>query len=148
MANDSAERGRTHRSIGGWTWCLLLAAVAVALPTLAVNDAIKGPEMLRHRGVKATASVIDSGSKTCEVMFVVRSDGPPRLETERLDAYFHVGEKIPVVYDPRHPSTVRVADSIGAVREYVTHVPIVALGLAAAFGAIAVFRRTSPKRRA
>src|SRR5262249_53406550 len=131
---------------GNWLWCVVLAAVAVTLPVLAVRDALDHAELLRHHGVRVTADVVDNHGKSCDVTFIDRSHGTPKLETERLEAYFHVGRKLNVVYDPRHPSTIDLASSIGVVREYLYRAPLIAIALIAAFGAVVVFRRTSPGR--
>lgn len=147
MTEHLAGHSRTHRSVGGWSWCVVLVAVAAALPTLAVRDAVEHAELLRHHGVRVTADVVDTQGKACDVVFVDRSHGTPKVERERLDAYFHVGRKLNVVYDPRNPATIALASDIGVVREYLYRAPLIAIGLAAACGAFVVFRRTSPRRR-
>jgi hypothetical protein len=139
---------RAHRSVGAWLGCALLVGVAVALPTLAIRDAQQNAEVLRQRGVRVTADVLESHGKTCEVLFIDRSSGTPRMEIETLyGGYAPVGRKLDVVYDPRHPATIAYANSIGVVREYLYRAPLVAIALAAAVGAIVVFRRTRPARR-
>jgi hypothetical protein len=97
----------------------------------------------RGQAVGVTGRTTDTQGKSCDAVFVDRSHGTPKVETERLDAYFHVGRKLNVVYDPQHPSTIAVASSVGVVREYLYRAPLIAIALAAACGAFAVFRRTS-----
>lgn len=80
MAKHLAGPAHIHRSVGSWMWCIVLAAVAAALPTLAVRDALEHAELLRHHGVRVTAEVIDTHVKSCDVVFVDRSDGTPRVE--------------------------------------------------------------------
>lgn len=147
MGKNLGGRTRTHRSVGQWMLCIFLAVVAVMLPTLAIRDALGHAELLRHRGITVMADVVATRAKSCEVIFVDRSHGTAQVQQERLYAYFHVGRKIEVVYDPQNPSTIATADSIGVVREYLYRAPLMLIALAAGCGAVAVFLRSRPKRR-
>ncbi|WP_433179734.1 hypothetical protein [Actinoallomurus sp. CA-150999] len=142
MAVRPAGNIRTRRSTANWLWCLVFAAIAVTLPTLAIRDALRHAELLRHHGVRVTADVLGSTGNSCDITFVDRSNGTPEVEKFSGCKYARIGEKLAVVYDPRHPSTIAYANSIGVMREYAIRAPLMLVSLVAAVGAVAIFRRT------
>ncbi|WP_433463509.1 hypothetical protein [Spirillospora sp. CA-128828] len=146
MAVGPAGNLRTHRSAANWVWCLLFAAIAVTLPTFAIRDAQRHAELLRHHGVRVTADVLGSTGNSCDITFVDRSHGTPKIEVEKFYGckYARTGEKLAVVYDPRHPSTIAYADSIGVIREYAVRAPLMLISLASGLGALIIFLRTRP----
>lgn len=127
MGERPAVRARTHRSAAAWLSCLVLVAVAVTLPALAVRDARGHAELLRHRGVRVTADVVGSDANACEVAFVDRGRGGPRQVDEKMYGCHsgRVGEKPAVVYDPRHPAMIDYASRIGVTREYALRAPLI-----------------------
>ncbi|MEV0406456.1 hypothetical protein [Actinoallomurus sp. NPDC050550] len=147
MAVRPAGNIRTRRSTANWLWCLLFAAIAVTLPTLAIRDALRHAELLRHHGVRVTADVLGSTGNSCDIAFVDRGNGTTKNEVEKFYGckYARTGEKLAVVYDPRHPSTIAYANSVGVMREYAIRAPLMLVSLAAALGAVVIFRRTRPR---